>query len=78
MENNKEISDKLKEIYGIAGKELIERLLEIFKEDSLEKWFYKPLQALNGKSAYDVCIEKNKHLLEKLVEEMEQDFYAPL
>jgi uncharacterized protein (DUF2384 family) len=66
----------MKEIYKIAGKDLAEKILDVFEGEKIKAtdWFYSPIKSLGGKSPEECCKEKNYFKVEQELRKIEHRF----
>lgn len=65
-----------KEMYKVAGKDLVDRMIEVLGKENCLEWFYSPNTALENKKPYDICKEGKKSEVNDLIGRIEHGIFS--
>ncbi len=68
--------DLEKEMYNVAGKDLVERMIEVLGKENYLEWFYSPNTVLNNKKPYDFCKEGKQSEVDDLIGRLEHGVFS--
>jgi hypothetical protein len=56
------------EMRRVAGKSLVDKIVEFLGRDEAKNWFYSSNNHFNKKSPYEICLEGKKSLVKDCIE----------
>jgi hypothetical protein len=56
------------EMRRVAGKSLVDKIVEFLGRDAAKNWFYSPNNHFNNKSPYEICLEGKRSFVKDCIE----------